>query len=1108
MGCCKNQRTPAPAAGISSFILQPSTFSSPCLRDIPAESVQIQEMQTLTGTNRLCVRCDGAMPPARLGRVCPRCLAAALGGGPLEEVRTEPVIGRFGEFELINVAGRGGMGVVYRARHVRLGREVALKMVASPVLAGEAAARRFRAEVEAMAGLDHPHLMPVYECGEVDGQAFYTMKFVEGGHLSARLRDKTWPQPDMIRLLVKVARAVDCAHRHGVLHRDLKPANIMVDAAGEPYVSDFGLARRLESDSSLTLSGAALGTPEYMAPEQASGQSSRVTTAADIYSLGAILYEMLAGRPPFHGGTPLETMRQVMEQEPVSPSTIMHTADRDLETIALKCLAKEPARRYASAAAFADDLDRWLRHEPITARRPGAVERTAKWLRRHPALASLLMLCLAGASAFLWQRWREEQRVKSERDRAEAGWATARARHYAADMDAVADALERGDYGVAAAKLESHRDSADRGMEWDIYQRALAGTQVRLLKANAPVRELAWSADGALLAAASTDERVLLWKAADGTPAGVIPDLSIPNEFDLGAWKMREAARRLRQQSAESTAALLAVVGITKLKATPHTTSAPAAHGLTFSPDASMLATSDNFGTKFWRLRDRWLHDWLPGHAGRGVFLDNTHYLLAEEDAPHDLGIFDLESGIWKVLHAGAGGMLAAAPDRRMVLTVHKGAQTLRAFSLPDGALLGEWKDDAFAAASRVVPVAGGDHFLLHTVNRPRILEGDWRARRWVRSLGEGSFADTALFALKSDRRLLAMTDIEQRVRLHQMSDGAMLMPLRGKRSPLRSMAWSPDNQTLATGEDDGSVRLWQPETKLRFWESSDAHCKGALHLSADGRYALGHGDTGISTVHLETRTVQPVHANPEALPAGYDGADATFVERRKEDNLLALFAWSDGKSTLRTVLHGTEKWKLGRADHAALTGSRWLTVSSQGGLAVRIHDRRDGSLVWSETAEWHSMRTVLSPDERTLAVGSENQTLRLLDWPAGTLRRTASLTSPVLSVAWLPDGRTLAAGCRDGTIRLLDAATSEPVASLNGHTSEVWALQVSPDGRRLVSAASDTRVRLWDLGTRQPLGRLPAGHISLRALGGFAFGGRAIAGVLWDGMVIVWRGE
>jgi WD40 repeat protein/tRNA A-37 threonylcarbamoyl transferase component Bud32 len=1046
------------------------------------------------------------MPPSRRGRVCPRCLATVLSGAAEDAPSAEPVMGKFGDYELLSVAGRGAMGLVYRAKHVQMGREVALKMVASPVLAGEAAARRFRAEVEAMAALDHPNLMPVYECGEVDGQAFYTMRFVEGGQLGARLHSGEWPVEEKVRLLVKVARAVDYAHRHGVLHRDLKPANIMVDAAGEPYVCDFGLARRLESDSSLTLSGAAIGTPEYMAPEQAGGQSSRVSTAADIYSLGAILYEMLAGRPPFRGGNALETMRRVMEEEPVSPSTISRTADRDLETVALKCLAKEPSRRYVSAAALTDDLERWLRHEPITARRPGAVERTGKWLRRHPALASLLMLGIAGAAAFLWQRYHEEERVKLERDRAEAGWASARARHYAADMDAVADALERGDYGIAAAKLENHRESQDRGLEWDIFHRALDGTQARLLKASGPVRELAWSPDGSLLAAASTDERVTLWKPADGSLVATIPDLSVPNEWDLSAWKVRDAARRLKQGAPESAGALLAVVGLGAEGAVPHSRRAPAAHGLAFSPDGALLATADHDGTKFWRLKDRWIYDWLPGHGGRGVFLDRTHYLVAGEKAPHDLGVFDLESGRWKVLRSGAGRMLAVSPDKRLALTVHDGERTLRGFALPDGALLGEWHDEAFARATRVIPLSSDGTVLLHSPGLPRIMEGHWRERRWLRSIGEGVFSDTERFAPSPDNSLLVITDSEQRVRLHQMSDGATLGPLRGKRSALLGMAWAPAGGVLATGEEDGSVRLWHPNSTVSHWDRlHGVQSTGNLLPSADGRQVICRSAGGFFLANLESGEVKENVLTNSAVPAGFDGGDPVLLARAAGTGPWRMRTLRAGGSETGCLLAGTEQIHVERA---RLDGKRWLTVWSDDGRQVRLHDRHSGALLWSAADEWDRLHPALAPDGAALATGDEKGRLRVLDWPSGSERLAAIAGTPVDSLAWLPDGSTLCAGCRDGSIRLHDAGTLSLAGTLNGHAAAVVALFISPDGRRLASAAKDTRIRLWDLTTLQPLGRLPAAPMAPRELGGFVLGGRGIAALLWDGTVNVWCGE
>jgi WD40 repeat protein len=1039
-------------------------------------------------------------------------LAAALMSPPAEEApAAEPVIGRFGEYELLSVAGRGGMGVVYRARHVRLGREVALKMVASPVLAGESAARRFRAEVEAMAGLDHSNIIPVYECGEVDGQAYYTMKFIEGGQLTARMRDDSWAQPDKIRLLVKVARAVEHAHRHGVLHRDLKPSNIMVDAAGEPYVCDFGLARRLEGDSSLTLSGAALGTPEYMAPEQAGGQKGQATTLADVYSLGAMLYELLAGRPPFRGSNALETMRQVMDDEPLSPSTVVRHADRDLETIALKCLAKEPARRYASAAAMADDLERWLRHEPITARRPGAIERARKWLRRHPAQATVIALLAAAGAVFLWQHWREEQRVKAERDRAEAGWSASRARLYAADMDAVAEALERGDYGVAVAKLEAHRPAPgqpdERGLEWHIYQRASAGSHAKQFAADGMVRHLAWSSDGTLLAAATALEKVYLWNVRDGSAAGIIPDKNVPNEWDLNYYKAKVLARKAQRGSADTGGALLNLVGLGETQ-NPVTNRAPASHGLAFSPDGSLLATADNDGTKFWRLRDRWLFDWLPGHAGAGIFLDNTKYLVAEEAPPHALGVFDLATGEWRVLHGSGGRLLTVAPDRRRAAVVNPGSQTMTVVSLPDGAVMGTWQDAAFGKAARIALLPDDSGVLVNSSGMPRLREGNWRQRAWRRWLGEGRFTDGDLFALSGNGAWLAMYDRQHRLRLHLGTDGTQEMLLRGARSPLRSMTWSPDHATLATGEEDGTVRLWQAGAGNRSWQVGSADLQGPLHLSPDGSRAAARtaGGDAIALLDLRSGDAQRIPDTSGGAPAGIaaDGG-VLYVMRQPEDALLAVKEWRDGKSATRIVLRDSRDWPFSANHVIEVQRGRWLLLQHDD-RHFRLCDLTEGSLTWSASAEWDPLRAAVSPDSRALAF-SQNKTLVLLDWPSAAPRRRVETGAPIHSLTWLPDGSLLAAGSADGVIRLYHPDMLRPAGTFRGHTGSVYAMHFSRDGRRLVSASADSRIRLWDMATLQPLGRLPAVDLGPRTLGGFCDGGNGIAALTWGDSLVVWRG-
>ncbi len=275
---------------------------------------------------------------------------------------------RFGDYELLQELGRGGMGVVYKARQISLDRVVALKMMLRGTSATAADLARFQSEAESAARLDHPSIVPVYDVGQFDSQPYFTMKFVEGTTLARRLAEGPMSPREAAELLAPVARAVHFAHSRGVLHRDLKPSNILIDNEGRPHVSDFGLAKRVEGDSTLTLSGAILGTPSYMAPEQAAGRRGKVGPHSDVFSLGTILYQMLTGRPPFQAASPVDTVLLVLEQEPLPPRLINPKADRELEMIALKCLQKPPELRYDTAQALADDLEAFLADEPTAAR--------------------------------------------------------------------------------------------------------------------------------------------------------------------------------------------------------------------------------------------------------------------------------------------------------------------------------------------------------------------------------------------------------------------------------------------------------------------------------------------------------------------------------------------------------------------------------------------------------------------------------------------------------------------------------------------------------------------------------------------------------------------
>ncbi len=301
---------------------------------------------------------------------------------------------RFGDYELLDEIAKGGMGVVYKARQVGLDRVVALKMIRSGGLPDQVDVDRFRSEAQAAAKMKHSGILPVFEVGEYRNQHFFTMELAEGGSLMDRLRDDVLPPTEAAEVVRKVAEAIEHAHEQGIIHRDLKPGNILLDGNGNPKVADFGLAKRMDSDVGHTVTGTAIGTPSYMAPEQAEGRLDEMGVTADVYSLGAVLYCLLTGRPPFRAATHIETLRQVIDDEPVAPRTLNKDIPKNLETICLKCLNKQPSRRYSSARELADDLGRWLNNEPIKARRVKRLEKSWLWCKRRPIVASLVALVL------------------------------------------------------------------------------------------------------------------------------------------------------------------------------------------------------------------------------------------------------------------------------------------------------------------------------------------------------------------------------------------------------------------------------------------------------------------------------------------------------------------------------------------------------------------------------------------------------------------------------------------------------------------------------------------------------------------------------------------
>jgi WD40 repeat protein len=984
-----------------------------------------------------------------------------------------PRVRYFGDYELLEEIARGGMGIVYKARQTSLNRIVALKMILSGQFASPHDVQRFHREAEAAANLDHPHIVPIFEVGEHEGQHYFSMKLIDGSSLADWIRKSFTAENaenaerrqgegtkhlspssippsssalsalSAVKLLIPVARAVHHAHQRGILHRDLKPGNILIDSQGQPYVTDFGLARRVQGDAGQTQTGSIVGTASYMPPEQARSEKV-LTTAIDVYSLGAVLYELLTGRPPFRAETPLDTVLEVLERDPVRPRTIRPQIDRDLETICLRCLEKEASKRYGSAEALAEDLERWLRDEPILARPVGGGERLWRWCRRNrgiaAALAGFVGTLVVGIVVASWLAIvasKNASRADANAEHAEREAAVAKKnaaqvlaekwlsdhRYYASEMKLACLDWETGQTALMLERLRRFvpkpEEEDHRGFEWYYLQRqsqldfrsfddfgqvayspggrriAAAGTDgikvwdvatgqelVRFRGQTSGFSGVAFSPDGQRIAAANDDGILRVWDAATGRETASLRALE--NECSLLALRASTVALLT---SPLGHGPFLAVASMVAER-----TSTQGLSSVTFSPDGRRIACARSESVKIWNVASGREALTLRGHS-RAV----NSIAFSPDGRQIASASFDATVMVWD----------AATGKETRTLHGHKNGVTGVAFS-PD---------------SRRIASAGWDE----TVKVWDAATG----QEALTLLGHTSSVWGVTFS--PDGRWIASSSNDQTVRVWDAATGKQTLKLRGHTAAVTHVAFSPDGRRLASGGGDGT-KVWDV---VAGQQTLIPGLTGGSGGALSSRWLLSRTDM------MGSATVWDGAMGQEILTLGGHGASIVDVALSPDGRRLAAFGGDD-------------------------TVKLWDVATGRETLSLR------GYTAWIEGG-------VFSPDGRHLALARRDQTVRVYNLTTGqdtfTLR---GHVGQVIGVIFSADGRCLASASSDGVVKLWDATTGKEIFTFRGNRTADSGLAISPNSRRLALRIEDGTVRLWDAATGKEISVVQRGEATI----------------------------
>jgi WD40 repeat protein/serine/threonine protein kinase/tetratricopeptide (TPR) repeat protein len=975
-------------------------------------------------------------------------------------------------YEILGELGRGGMGVVYKARQTKLNRLVALKMILAGAQADPLQMERFRAEAEAVARLQHPYIVQIYEISDYNGCPFFSLEYVDGGTLAQKLSGAPQPPRLAAHLIRLLALAMHSAHQKGIIHRDLKPGNILLAAPcehvsdadsfhaeiqaacrlyGIPKITDFGLAKHLDIQSQ-TRTGAILGTPSYMAPEQAEGRAHAIGPATDVYGLGAILYEMLTGRPPFESESSLTTIRQLLADEPVSPTQLRLKVPRDLETICLKCLEKDPARRYANAEELAEELQRFLNNQPIEARPAGWWGRSVKWMRRHPTrttVAAVVVLAVATLLLMgLFYHLQMKESFEKTRQYAEDSRQNLIRLHVAQGTSA----MNSGD-GFTALLWFTEALRLDGGSpEEGAHRQRIAALEKTLPRPqqlwihDGAINDTRFSPDGRRVLAAGDAGNVYLWDSQTGEsvagpltePGPVRYAVFSPDGRRVAACSQDGTARVWDADSGRPLTPLLALGG------TPRE--------VEFSPDGRQVVTAAGMAARVWDVE-----------TGQRLSGELTHHgaVRAARFSP---------DGRW--LATGGDDGLVRLWDATMrqasaIVLPHERAVLCLAFS-PDSQRLASGSADHTAQVWDVSSGASVGRRLhhhdpiLHVAFSPfgkRLLTGSedgtaliWRVgdgERLIDPLRHKSVIRWAAFSPDGCRVATAGDDNSARVWSANTGE-ALTPPLRANGSVNR-VAFSPNGRRLAVASDDGTVRIW------------DVACRNQARVVEEGAVFRRRADRELRVGRLDA-------APPDAEEAGRTSPDGRLVLKVSQEKLVRVCDASSGKPIAPPLAHH------GVITHAAFSADGRLIVTTSTDETARVWDAASGEPVGpplrhASTVEYADF----SPGGRRLVTASDDNTARIWEIKSGEL-----LTPPlkhdgtVLRAAFGPQGRRVATGGLDQTARVWDSFTGQTLTPPLQHPWSIRGLRFRPDGKELFTAGPTGTVWAWELpSTERPIEEL-----------------------------------